>query len=204
VAPKTIEQNKKIKDERRDQILLNALKLFARRGMAATKISDIADISGFSQGLVYHYFDSKEDIYTELLRRATSGSGEALLQMEQLPMEPLAKIEFIAGTIMERIEKQEEDAYYFLLMTQSLITEANPEAVKQFGYQTNVPFEALSRIVVEGQTGGAIREGNPAGMVMVFWAAINGLALSKLAYPNFVMPDHRILVRIFEKVPNSK
>ena len=49
-------KNEMIKDTRREQILSAALKIFAARGFAATKISDIVRAGGISHGLVYHYF----------------------------------------------------------------------------------------------------------------------------------------------------
>ena len=55
--------NQKMKDERREQILSNALILFAAKGLSATKITDISAASGISQGLLYHYFESKEEIH---------------------------------------------------------------------------------------------------------------------------------------------
>ena len=47
-----------------------AAALFAERGLGATKITDIAEAAGISQGLLYHYYPSKEAIYVELIRAA--------------------------------------------------------------------------------------------------------------------------------------
>jgi len=66
-----------MREERRTQILEHALILFATKGLAATKISDIAEASGIAQGLLYHYFPSKEAIYVELIRKAFDGMSEA-------------------------------------------------------------------------------------------------------------------------------
>jgi AcrR family transcriptional regulator len=47
-------------EERRLQILDTALDVFASKGFAAASIKDIAAAAGISQGLLYHYFNSKE------------------------------------------------------------------------------------------------------------------------------------------------
>lgn len=199
MAPRTNEQNEKIKDERREQILFNALKLFAKRGLAATKISDIAQSSGFSQGLVYHYFKSKEDVYTELVRRAVESSSQGVLALEKTPLEPLEKIKFIAKMSIESINKQDEAAYYFLLMTQASVYESNPEEAKQIIKNSFAPFEAMVRIVKEGQAKGLVRKDKPEALATVFWSAINGLALNKIALgEEFIISDSEIIVRIFE------
>jgi|WetSurMetagenome_2_1015567.scaffolds.fasta_scaffold50638_2 AcrR family transcriptional regulator len=47
-------------EERRIQILDVALEVFAASGFAGTSIKDIAGAAGISQGLMYHYFPSKQ------------------------------------------------------------------------------------------------------------------------------------------------
>lgn len=50
-------------EERRQEILENAIRVFARKGYDKTSISDIAKEMNISQGLCYRYFASKEEIY---------------------------------------------------------------------------------------------------------------------------------------------
>jgi AcrR family transcriptional regulator len=47
-------------EERRIQILDIALEVFAAKGFAGTSVKDIAGAAGISQGLMYHYYPSKE------------------------------------------------------------------------------------------------------------------------------------------------
>jgi AcrR family transcriptional regulator len=51
----------------RDQILRAARDLFAERGYARTTIRSVAAAAGVNQGLVHHYFGSKEQLYREAL-----------------------------------------------------------------------------------------------------------------------------------------
>jgi AcrR family transcriptional regulator len=48
--------------DKRRQILDAAVRVFARRGFHACRVSDIADEAGVAYGLVYHYFSSKDEI----------------------------------------------------------------------------------------------------------------------------------------------
>ncbi|MGO4181547.1 TetR/AcrR family transcriptional regulator [Paenibacillus sp. TAF43_2] len=52
-----------------------AMHVIARRGLAATKIADIAATAGISVGNVYKYFRSKEDIFQALVE---SGQKECI------------------------------------------------------------------------------------------------------------------------------
>jgi AcrR family transcriptional regulator len=51
-----------VSEERRSQIIESAIKVFAREGIANTRMDDVANESGLSKGLLYWYFKSKEEI----------------------------------------------------------------------------------------------------------------------------------------------
>lgn len=60
MSPRSAAANQHIKDVRREALLIAARRVFARKGLAATRVSDIAAAADVSQGLVYHYFATKE------------------------------------------------------------------------------------------------------------------------------------------------
>jgi AcrR family transcriptional regulator len=55
------------KSQRRDEIMTAAKKVFARKGFHATTIADIARQAGLAYGLIYWYFDSKDELFDALL-----------------------------------------------------------------------------------------------------------------------------------------
>jgi AcrR family transcriptional regulator len=67
MSPRTKEQNEAIRRERKAQIVEAARRVFAERGFHSTKMSDIAQLAGVSQGTLYHYFGSKDDLFLALL-----------------------------------------------------------------------------------------------------------------------------------------
>ena len=81
-------------ETRRDAILAAARRVFARNGLAATRTSDIAAEARISQGLLYHYFPTKENLFTEIVEaamretvvlttRAAQAPGQAWPRLEQ-------------------------------------------------------------------------------------------------------------------------
>jgi TetR/AcrR family transcriptional regulator, fatty acid metabolism regulator protein len=52
--------------DKRRLILDAAIRVFARKGFNQCRVSDVADEAGVAYGLVYHYFDSKEEILNRL------------------------------------------------------------------------------------------------------------------------------------------
>jgi len=53
--------------DRREHIIASSAKLFARNGVAATTVRQIADEVGILSGSLYHHFDSKEAIVDEVV-----------------------------------------------------------------------------------------------------------------------------------------
>lgn len=58
--------------ERREQILSAATRAFARAGFTATNLDDIAIEAGITRAILYRHFDSKADLYREVLDRAST------------------------------------------------------------------------------------------------------------------------------------
>ncbi|MDR1886863.1 MAG: TetR/AcrR family transcriptional regulator, partial [Prevotellaceae bacterium] len=60
--PRTKEQNEAIRAEKRQLIMDAAMQLFAEDGYAHTSIDKIAQKAGIARGLLYSYFENKEDL----------------------------------------------------------------------------------------------------------------------------------------------
>jgi AcrR family transcriptional regulator len=67
-------------EERPNELLDAALRIFAERGYANTRLEDIAAAVGVTKGTIYHYFETKED----LLRQAIEHNhARVFLPLEQ-------------------------------------------------------------------------------------------------------------------------
>ena len=81
-------------DARREQLLDVALDLFATQGFDATSTQQIAKAAGVAQGLVFHYFGSKEGLLSAVLSTRhsfASGMADMLTEAETSPM-PLGDV----------------------------------------------------------------------------------------------------------------
>ena len=67
MSPKTSQQYEEIRESRKKQIMEVALKLFAESGYTHTSISKIAAEAVISKGLLYNYFESKEDLLIHIM-----------------------------------------------------------------------------------------------------------------------------------------
>src|SRR5437764_7014042 len=57
-------------EDKRQQILSAAVRVFAAQGYEATRVGDIAKEAGVAYGLVYHYYKSKEAVLEAVFREA--------------------------------------------------------------------------------------------------------------------------------------
>ena len=87
MSPRTKEQFEAIRSQSIRRILDAAFCLISKNGYESTSISQIAKEAGISKGLVYNYFDSKEDILVSLVESAFS-EGEALFEEKFETTEP--------------------------------------------------------------------------------------------------------------------
>ena len=61
---------------RKEEILIVALHLFARDGYEAVSVSQIAGALGITKGALYRHFKSKRDIFDCIVQRMEQGDSE--------------------------------------------------------------------------------------------------------------------------------
>ena len=99
--------------ERRDQLLLVARAIFAERGFQATTMEEIAREAGFTKPILYQYFESKTDLYREIIvqtaAKLLSNLDHAVVAVDS----PRAKIE-VAFRVYFEMVVSEPDAFRVL------------------------------------------------------------------------------------------
>jgi AcrR family transcriptional regulator len=183
-VPRRQEENQRIRDEQREKILDAAKKVFARKGLVAAKMTDIAAAAGVSYGLAYHYFANKETIFIELVNRAMSGTNMIVQYALQRPGTPWEKLYWLTERIMEGLRDNPE---YALLMQQVLTEEAISEEARQVVYRDSLLLQesesmrkAIRQLVVEGQAAGQVVVDDPDQLSVLYTACIQGLAAGEV------------------------
>ncbi len=102
-------------DLRREEILTAAIRVFGKKGFAATCVGDVAEAAKIAKGTVYLYFDSKEEIYATAVRLAI----ERMQAVANERMRPATGVrERLAVAISVRMEFWHEQlSLYRLLLT---------------------------------------------------------------------------------------
>lgn len=83
------------RDESRSQttqrLLEAAQKLISKKGLAATSVEDIAAAAGYTRGAFYSNFNSKSDLFIELLRRDHQKSNDEFMALfsDEVPIDQI-------------------------------------------------------------------------------------------------------------------
>jgi AcrR family transcriptional regulator len=166
--------------ERRKQILEAALEVFARRGFVGTKANDISKRAGLSHGLTYHYFESKDEIFNELVEQALKSAAQVIDYAIMQPGNSVAKLKWLTETILTHTGQS--SSYYFLLMMQAFTMESIPQKAKELVEQyEGLPRLRMAELVRLGQEEGLFVEGDPQQLAYLYLSTIQGLNFSWLA-----------------------
>jgi len=88
-------------EEKRRAILAAATKVFARKGYTGTRVGDIATEAGIAYGLIYHYFQNKEDILNSLFQRTWKLTLKVIEDIGQQGGDLRSKLRGIASFFLE-------------------------------------------------------------------------------------------------------
>ena len=183
------------KEKRRQEILNVGLELFIRNGYSATRTADIAKAVGMSEGLLFHYFETKEKLYLTLLQIATNGKDN-IFELKQMP--PLSFFEETAKTIIDSITKEPFTAKLFVLMNKAQYDAALSEETRNYIMrQKDIDFSV--NLIARGQKEGSIREGNPFALAITFFMAIQGIAENIARNPEMPVPNPEWIVDIIRR-----
>ncbi len=101
--------------ERREQLLLVARGIFAERGFQSTTMDDIAKEAGFTKPILYQYFDSKTDLYHEIVTQTAQKLLSSLDAAVSSVESPRTKIE-VAFRVYFEMVVTETDAFRILFI----------------------------------------------------------------------------------------
>ena len=193
------EQNERMRESRKEKIRNAALLQFVKQGLFATRIQDIAAEAGIAQGLLYHYYASKEEIFVDLINDALDKTIDAAYSVRDMETGPGEKIRFALERLVDTIENSQTFLDTCRLITQATNSTAIPmEAQDLIQEKRNIPYLVIEKIMAAGQKEGTIVAGDPKMLSIFFWTSINGLAIYYSTNNNReVKLDYRIIASMF-------
>ena len=154
--------------ERRREILMGAARAFAHGGYDATNMDQIAHECGLAKGHIYHYFRSKEEIFTEIRIDAVSRLIERLTAITTAAAkDPELALRQAISAVIARIFDDEE-SYELGLPDPVSFSPENRKRIRTLGRRYEQMF---ANIVRRGIDKGVFVAGDPKLMTFVILRA---------------------------------
>lgn len=173
-------------EDRRRQILDNAVELFSQHGFSGTRTKDIAAASGVSEGILFRHFNTKEDLYHAILDNYEAGSNDWMAEMKRLA--DLRDDEgFVRCMTAQILKSFREDKAFHRLMAYARLE--GHSMVDIFHERMGLPtVDFICSYIARRQADGAFRPGNPMALgIFVFSPALQ-FALNNYVYEHPVLP----------------
>lgn len=156
-------------EERRNEILDTAERLFVEKGFDGTSTNDILNDIGIARGTLYYHFKSKEDILDAMIERLTGrliANASEIVRKKDIPvMQRLTMTMMslnVSGGIGQEIMKQihkPQNALMHQKMQTTLLSAVNPlitglieEGIAQGICSTDYPADVVEMVLLYSNT----------------------------------------------------
>ena len=156
--------NRVEKNDKYQQILEAAIKVFARQGFHQSTVAQIAKEAGVADGTIYLYFKNKDDILVQFFNYKTKQVFDSFRTEVGRADSSLDKLRYLIRRHLEEFQRNRDMAIVYQVETHqnSRLAEAQIKEMSQM-YR-----DLISEIVEQGQQEGKIRKDLYVGLVKRF------------------------------------
>lgn len=186
---------KEQKEERRKAILMAALTLFVEKGYYDTKIADIAAAVPMSVGLMFHYFESKEELLLGVVKMGAEGTKSVSRSATPEMMSKITPDQYLTGFLKQMFEYAKNESwifYMFVLMGQARRA-GMPEEARKVAISVDA-VDFTSGLIAKGQKDGIFHKGDAKLMSRCFWASVQGIMEEMAMDRSMETPDPEWIV----------
>ncbi len=173
--PKRPEQNKAIQEKRRQDIKDKALRLFAIQGFDEISVDDICKAAKCAHGLFYHYYASREELFSDLLK----DMGDDLLPLTEAKSEPgFSGLRLLLVQITSSLQEKLTNKQSYLLLHLNFHKQRELQKAvykKHFGL-----YQIMKEKIKEGQKEGALIAGDPEEILESLAMLLRGQLITKI------------------------
>lgn len=121
MAPRSAEQFEEMREQSRRQILNAALELFATSGYHTTSVEAVARRAKVSKGLIYNYFESKEQLLEAIIMGTMAHIAEEMVPLAQEP-DPRVRVRTFVDSMFAMVKESGRfwSLYFSLLLQPSI------------------------------------------------------------------------------------
>jgi AcrR family transcriptional regulator len=155
--------------DKRRLILDAAVRVFARQGFHACRVSDIADEAGVAYGLVYHYFSSKDEILDTVFLERWNVLLHVIAEVDAGEAPAREKLRAIAGFIIDSY-RHDPDVMKVIIVE---VTRAANSFGRTHLAKIREAYSLIGDVVAKAQEAGELRSDvTPEFAALAFYGAI--------------------------------
>ena len=139
-------------EDKRRQLLDAAVRTFARKGFHASRVGDIAEEAGVAQGLLYHYFDSKDAVLQAVFQENWGVLLERIGSVEETDEPAVDQLRHVSAIIL-RTWLHLPDVVRVVIQEFG----RSPELAERIG-ELAQPIELFQRVIERGIARGEFRQ----------------------------------------------
>jgi AcrR family transcriptional regulator len=186
--------------DRKDQIILAAVRRFSKQGMGKTTLDEIAGDIRIGKATIYHYFESKEHLFYESLKYETESFVEAIK----------AIFNNTGLTVGERLLnyisfKETVDSHYILLFNLMLqfMADNSPEKEREILTEMLKKEEEIIKLIINSIYSTRIdsmNEALPNFIVTSSWGALFSNKVNRITYPGKIINTKDLVFKSLENI----
>ncbi|WP_044295110.1 TetR/AcrR family transcriptional regulator [Robinsoniella peoriensis] len=187
------------KAKREEEILIASIELFIKKGYASTKTSEISKSINISEGLLFHYFKTKEILLETLVDIALQKS-DTWTGLENL--DPITYFEQVAESVLRCLKEDEMGSKFFILVAQLKQSEGIPKHIYEKVKSREQDADKIAEIIKRGQQMGTIRQGNPYALTYLFSNTLQAIAVQYALHSKMPFPEVEWIVDMLRNHQN--
>ena len=182
-------------DERREELVLAAWRVIAAQGIDEVTIRDIARESGYSSGVLAHYFKNKDDLLAHALRL----SHTRIRKRYDAEREKAEAAEALRAILLDNLPLDEQRDLETRIEMSFWARSLRNEELHEIQQRESETLRTLLRELVEqAQKDKAISKKHDREEILeLLGAVIDGLSLHALLYPKRLPPKRQAKVMEF-------
>lgn len=147
------------------RLLSAATKLFAHKGFDRTSVQEIVAAAGVTKGAMYHYFDSKDDLLSEIYGRVLRLQTDQLEKVAATEAPVRDRLRQAAVDVVVSTIENLDDTTIFLQSMHQL----SPDKSKAVRAERRRYHDRFRSLIEEGERAGVFRADKPADIVVDFF-----------------------------------
>ena len=152
------ERKEREKEQRRQDILDAAEKIFFRKGFQDTTVDDIAEQAELSKGTVYLYFKSKEELASAIVYHGISIMNDAFRKASDSREKGIEKIEEIGKAFFTFYREHTDHARFMRSLGQLRQQGHSCGQQKKIAKKSGEGMQIMAEAITAGQKDGSIRK----------------------------------------------